>query len=590
MKRKSFLILLIAIVFSSCEDSFLNEIPYNKVTQGNYYSTVEGIKGGVNGLYARLRFLYISESAMNVLENGTDLNIWPNMSGRPPVDPTTGYVRDLWNVCYININQCNEVIYALENNELPGLTNQLRERYLGEAKFIRAHYFDHLVKSFGDVPMTLEPTKGIVTTATRTPANQVWEQIISDLTYATVKCPTKYTDQSSDYGRVTKYAAMHSLSKVLLTAKRTDQASIAKARAYADTVINSGNYSLVSNTFDLWDITKMRNSEVIFPVCYSRDVILNGNGNQSHLYFVSGYSEVHAGVKRVLEYGRGWIRVKPTRYAYELFLNPGIDTHDNSRLADKRGKDWFQTDWNITQPTFSQTLFNPVTKANQVVSLVKGNLGMVTPYWYNSLEAAEYVKKMWPVWVWLPDHMGSIVGTDIQSVSKPNATWPSNTRISYIMMYPYLRKHLDPLRPDANYSQGSRDVFVYRLAETYLLAAEAAFLLNDKVAAANYINVVRKRAERTEPEFVDKLKISSEQVTADYILDERGRELIGEMHRWYDLKRFDKLTERMNGSKVYYQTPAYNFQKYMELRPIPRDQMLNLTNAAEFPQNPGYVN
>ena len=589
MKNISVILLLFAIIFSSCEDSFLKETPYNKVTQGNYYTTVDGIKGGVNGLYARLRYLYISESAMNVLENGTDLHIWPDVKGRPPVDPTTGYVRDLWNVCYININQCNEVIEALTNNPLPGLTDQLRTRYMAEARFLRAHYFDHLVKSFGDVPMTLEPTKGIVTTATRTPASQVWDQVIADLTYASVKLPAKYTDQTQDYGRLTKYAAMQNLSKVLLTAKRTDQSSLAKAKAYADTIINSGNYSLVS-TADLWDITKMRNSEVIFPVCFSRDVILNGNGNQSHLYFVAGYSEVHAGVKRVLEYGRGWIRTKPTRYGYELFLNPGVDDHNASMLADKRAKDWFMTEWKITQPTYSQKMFNPTTKKEETVNKIKGDLAMVAPYWCNDKIDVEYVKKMWPAWVWLPDHMASVVGTDIQSVSKPNATWPSNTKICYIMMYPYLRKHLDPLRPDLNYSQGSRDVFVYRLAETYLLAAEAAYILGDKVAAANYINVIRKRAESKEANFVDKLKISSDQVTADFILDERGRELMGEMHRWYDLIRFGKLTQRMNGDKIYYQATPYKFEEYMELRPIPRDQLINLTNVAEFPQNPGYSN
>jgi starch-binding outer membrane protein, SusD/RagB family len=589
MKIKLFIIIFFAAIFSSCEDTFLSETPYNKVTQGNYYTTVDGIKGGVNGLYARLRYIYFTESTMNILENGTDLNIWPNMSGRPPVDPTTNYVRDFWNTCYININQCNEVIEALEENELPGLTVQLRERYLGEAKFIRAHYFDHLVKQFGDVPMSLKPSRGIVTTATRTPASEVWEQIITDLTYAAAKCPEKYADQSQDYGRVTKYAAMHNLAKVLLTAKRDDMTSVAKAQAYADSIINSGNYSLQS-TWSLWDINNMRNSEVIFPVCYSRDVILNGIGNRSHLFFVSGYSEVHPGVKRVLEYGRGWIRTKPTRYAYELFLTPGVDTHNNHRLADKRGKDWFISDWRITQPTFSQTLFNPVTKQNETVSRVKGDLAMIAPYWYNDVIDAEYVKRAWPIWIWLPDHMKDVVGDDIQSESNPDATWPSNTKISYIMMYPYLRKHLDPLRPDLNYTNGSRDVFVYRLAETYLIAGEAAYLLGNHDAAADYINVVRKRAERTDGNFVGKLRITADDITDDFILDERGRELIGELHRWYDLKRFGKMTERMNGSKIYYQTPAYEFQKYMELRPIPRDQMLNMTNADEFPQNPGYSN
>ena len=78
-------------------------------------------------------------------------------------------------------------------------------------------------------------------------------------------------------------------------------------------------------------------------------------------------------------------------------------------------------------------------------------------------------------------------------------------------------------------------------------------------------------------------------VTIDFILDERARELMGEMHRWYDLKRTDKLMERMNDPEISPMT-AGKFKDYHVLRPIPRDQLTNVSNPEEFTQNPGYGN
>lgn len=594
MKTKKILFaLLISVIGSSCSD-FLEETPYNKVTQGNYYTTAEGIKGGVNGLYARLRNIYNQEFFMNICETETDLTIWPSSSGRQPVNAATSYVRDFWNVCYININQCNEVLFALEHNVIPGLSDALKNRYMGEARFIRAHLYGHLVKQWGDVPMSLTPTVGIVTSATKFTEEEVWEQILKDLDFAKNNLPDSYP-KDTDYGRITRYAVLHELAKDLLTCKRNDKDALKLAQNYAEEVIDSKQYELMSSTWNLWDITYVRdNKEVILPICYSKDNLLNGDGNQSHMYFVSDYTQ-HKGLTRSLEYGRPWIRTKPTRYAYELFQNKGIDDEVSNQMADRRAKDWFMTDWKINiGKDYTETLFDPVTKKNEVVVRKNGELAMIACPWYNTIEAAEYAKKFWPIWVWIPDHMEAFVKANggIQSVSNPDGLWPSNIRFCKILFYPYLRKHLDPTRLDMNYAQGSRDVFVSRLAETYLLAAEAAFLQGDKETAAKHLNVVRARAERTDAKFKGSLKVEADDVTADFILDERGRELIGEMHRWYDLKRFGKLTERMTTlhDKIWYLEPAYKYEKYLEKRPYPRDFLLSISNPRDFPNDPKYGN
>lgn len=572
--NKTLIGLLSLFCLVSCD--FLEETAYNKVTVGNFYTTKEGITNGVNGLYSTLRNMYIQEYLIYMCEGPSDLWIayngseqWRNWT----IDATNNDVRSFWYNSYKSINQCNTVIYSLENDEIEGLDESLRVQYLAEALFIRAHYFYHLVQQFGDIPMSLKPTNSVETAVYKTKADEVWTQIISDLEYAMQNLPESYS--VSEYGRVTKYAAMHHLSRVLLTVKR-DNRDIENALQYAETVINSGQYSLVQSHAELWDINNKHNSEVIFPVLYTQNAELNGNGNTAHMFFCSAYSEEHPAVLRVIEYGRPWSRERSTDFAINLF----------DETMDKRWDDCFISRWNVTEESVTEKIFSPYSKQIEEKVWKKGELAMIDP---REPWTPEQIKEVWPVLVFLPEYMREQIdpATDVQSETNPNAKWPSNTRFTSYKMYAYLVKHLDPLRPEVNWTAGSRDVFVFRLADTYLLAAEAAFLLNNTQKAVEYINVVRHRA--AVPGHETDMEIKSSDVSIDFILDERGRELMGEMHRWYDLKRTGKLMERMNDPNMSSSTTG-KFEEFHVLRPIPRDQLTNVSNPEEFTQNPGYGN
>jgi len=150
-------------------------------------------------------------------------------------------------------------------------------------------------------------------------------------------------------------------------------------------------------------------------------------------------------------------------------------------------------------------------------------------------------------------------------------------------MFVRLKKFDDPTRPTVNEAQSARDAFVIRLAEMYLIAAEAQLKLGNTPGAADLINVVRRRAALSGMQAA--MEIAPAQVTLDFILDERAREFAGEQLRWYDLKRTGKLIERVTAHNP---EAAGYIQAHHVLRPIPQVQIDAVTNKDEFTQNPGY--
>ena len=176
-----------------------------------------------------------------------------------------------------------------------------------------------------------------------------------------------------------------------------------------------------------------------------------------------------------------------------------------------------------------------------------------------------------------------------------------------IRYFPSLVKYLDPNRPSVSEEKGSREWVRMRLGETYLLAAEAAGRKGDFDKAAEYINVIRKRAAWSEGEQKDQqiwlfeggtndtgstydaLKVSPADLQGDFIefiLNERGRELLGETNRWEDLVRCELLYDWVKK----YNPDAIYIKPYHKLRPIPQKHIDRLNPVGELSeeQNEGY--
>ena len=331
----------------------------------------------------------------------------------------------------------------------------------------------------------------------------------------------------------------------------------------------------MSSHEELWNTDNMRNPEVLLPVLFTTNTELNGEGQQLHVMFTASYSDHYPKVlERDLTYGRPWSRIRPTYYLQELY----------DETKDARWEDCYRTFWRVNKEEATDMVFSPYSKKEEEIVWRKGDSVMIIPKhpW-----TKEQVKAVWPVWVWMPDEMREELQDKVQSETNPNGEWPSNTKFQSGTMYTTLIKLQDPLRPSANEMKGVRDIVVFRLGETYLLAAEACHLLGDNKKAAEYMNVIRKRAAIPGKE--KEMEITADQINIDFILDERAREMAGEFCRWYDLKRTGKLYERMNNPDMN-EIVAGKFQKYHVLRPIPRDQLARISNPEDFPQNEGYGN
>lgn len=535
-------ILVFLLLNWSCE-SILVENPVSLATADAYYATPKGIEDGLKAAYSNLRGL-ATEDFMFVTEIGTDVftNGFGGVTNAPEINDYSsnllginGKITAVWNNLYIGVNQANTIIIRV--NDVTGMSETQKARVAGEARFLRALYYFHLVQQFGDIHFSLEETIGIETTANKTPVATIYQKgIVPDLQFAIDNLPST----TGDYGRVTKPAAEALMARVQLTI-----GNWAEAKRQAVNVINQYNFQLVKPYGALWDIDKQKNSEVIWAVQFTNNPVTNGNGNRTHQLFVFAYQS-NPTLDRNVRDGVSHNRLMTTNYSLNLFDPSKDDRFDGS----------FQTVWFATKP--GKINGHNVAVGDTAIRIalhpVPNIVQNAAPYWYI-------------------DYNNNWVGkaSDLEIGGRLRRQWPT------------LRKYLDPSRPDAQTLFGTRDLVMIRLAEMYLIAAEAAMNQGNNSDASDYINVLRTRSAKSGKEA--EMRVTAGDINLDFILDERARELMGEMHRWYDLKRTGTLLERV---KKYNMDGAPNIKDIHLVRPIPQTQIDRVTNPGEFTQNPGY--
>lgn len=544
--HKILLITLIFILVAGCSEEYLEEKPPHLFSSELLLQNYDGFEAALNGLYNICRHArWQSEKIENAL-NGTD-NMTSNYTRGdiyynwgPTNSPDDKNLRETFAWLYEIVYSANNIITFSETSDISwsggsATPEENKLRIVAEARAMRAWAYRRLAYSWSDVPLTTSLITGIITDWERAPVAEVWAQVIRDFKFAQQYVPT----EGSLQGRITKGAVQTLLAETYLTVGKPDSALY-----WADQVINNPAYELVTARYgvfkddpegspygDMYKHTPDQgnqnredgNTEALWV--FNFDLYnIDGQGHEMSRAITGNYNQIIIGRKRPLSYkfhrgGRGKSYFGCTKW--------WVDSYEPQ---DDRAQNYILRKFFI----LGEDAINNEKPDDPPVDMAFGDT----------------------IWCdWSQDISPSYWG-------KPN--------------WPYSRKGegTDPDDMAADFAWS--DQIYLRLADTYLLKAEAQFKLGQSGAAATTINIIRNRANAT--------PITGADVTIDYILDERSRELYPEEERRYTLLRTHKWLERV---------AKYN--KYGGELIAPRDTLFPIPQSVidanldrVMPQNPGW--
>ena len=537
---------------AGCVD--LTETPITGITSA-YYATPSGFEAAASAMYQPTRSFWALERGATMTVFGTD-EFQKGADGgykffndyTSSLNGDVDFIQQTWRDFYQGINTANTVIDVAKTANVPAATSALR---VGEAKFLRALYYFTLVRTYGDIPLTTTPTAGVLTATTREASSKVYDLIVKDLLDAQAVLP----DKAAQYGRADKPAAQHLLAEVYLT--RNAPGDMALSEAQSQAVVSNPRFKLLSTEKANWDFGNEVNSEVVWAIQYVADPIANGAagtasqsntgyGNKLHLYWGFPY-DLDPGMQRDIANDRPFKRWRPTAWLLGLWNTAGTN---NTTTPDQRYQDIFKVVWYANNPNNTGYKLGDGTVINPKYSI--GDTAIFFPSRDLTLADRKAVKYK----MYAPSDYGDAI-------------------------FPVMNKYLDPSRTATNQEDGQRDHPLMRFANTILMLAEAQFNQGKLAQAAANINIIRTRAAK--PGRAAEMQITPADLSIDFILDERARELAGETTRWFDLTRTNKLVERV---QKYNPGGAPNVKACHQLRPIPTNEILLSTGGIK--QNPCY--
>lgn len=543
MKKYSIFISLIAVctaAFVSCKRSFLDEKPYSSYTPLTVTDSL-GFEASAIGLYNfETGILTYSgrQGWPSVWQIGTDVANataqqegievpYYNYATLTPTDAAAGYI---WGKYYALINNANIIIASAENPSTTKIGATGKKQVEAEAKFFRAYAYNNLVTLFGRVPLVTEPVTSFKTDFVRASIDDVNNLIISDLTYASTNLSDlsavgiKTNTQGKPTSRANKYMAMQLLAEAYL---RMGKNALAEAQAQA--IINSTKFSLVKARYGV---------RAGGAGDYYSDMFVYGNERRSQ-----GSSEAIWVIEQenpTAVVGGNVDNAQQRRvWTAAYYAIPGMlpcDSLGGRGIARLRLSNWVL--YGLYPTGDMRNSENNIKRHyyyNDPATAYKSIYGKPVPF-----SGADTAFRICP------------------STTKWGAFDPNDT-FGYAMI---------------------KDFIMMRLGETYLLLAEAQFKQGNTAGAAAAINALRTRANAPQ--------VTAGQMTLDFILDERARELIGEENRRQTLMRTGTLVDRatrLNSNDAVHPTVGLTAKNL--LLPIPLGE-IQLNKDAVLEQNPGY--
>ncbi len=324
-KLKLYIPVVILLSMAACKKSFLDTQDVTTASEENFYKTPNDAWKALVGVYDGLQRSWadgisfpvgseiMSDNAFGGTGNSDGLGyqmLDEFDKQRSPSDQSL--MGESWINYYKAIYRANLFLSRIDQVVWTE-GDDLRNVYEAETRFIRAYCYFDLVRLWGNIPMVTKPTVENVPQAN---PDSVYKLIADDLTFAAANLPaTGYGSQdSSTYGRVTKWAAEALIGRVFLYytgyyGKSDLVGTVSKAQAltYLEDVISKGGYGLVSNFANLWPAASVNtyagedNRETVFGIKYTYTSNYDGNVDGNHwmvMYGIRGNS--------FAPYGQGW--------------------------------------------------------------------------------------------------------------------------------------------------------------------------------------------------------------------------------------------------------------------------------------------
>lgn len=563
-RTQLFLLSLLCLFLTSCnEKEFLREIPLDFTSPENVYVTYENFESAVMDLYNTVRWHFyerrgndhmfpsISWGATEMTYSHVNLSAQaPNWQGLLLPTSTDVVYEGAWQPAYKLIYDAN-VIIGRADSDLSEMTPTQKTMIVAEASFFRAWAYRLLGHLYGGVPIVLEETDAPRRDYGRATRQEVYEQCIADFEYAARNLPAP---GALDDERISLLTAYHYLAEIYVALGQWQEAIEATSL-----VIDHPEAGLMTERFGsrasedgdvYWDLFRQGNQnrssgnkESLWVLQYENKVPGGGDEGgfnlermivprlwRTSIHNADGSTASITPYPNTYYYGRGSGQQKPSHYFFEtIWHKSGYD------------EDIRNSPYNIIRDFLVQ---NPdsdydgkwVIKDNLPIKLTAFN---------------DTIRDFYPV---------------VAKASTPG-------------MHPAELWHEDQTVPGSLISDANitfRDQYVLRLAETYLLRAEAYLGNNETAKATEDLNAVRRRSQAPE--------INAAEVNIDFILDERIRELHFEELYLLTTARLGKTVER---AKKHNPWIGDSYQPFHNLWPIPYNEIeKNVEGVLE--QNPGY--
>jgi len=523
------------LALSACKKEFLDEDVYSAYAPETLADSL-GFEASIVGLHNHLStfFSYSDPQGWpSVWHSGTDI-AWVPPTQKQGIEvpyydytqliTTDGGASFSWGWAYRMINNANIIINNVDNLPAGGMSQKNKDEISAEAKFFRAYAYNILATLFGKVPLVTEPLTAPKTDFTRSSLDSVNAVIASDLLFAADKLPDIDNVKSNSKGKMYSRANKAMASQLLAEAYlRMGKPDLAEAQA--NLVINSGKFSLVTARYG---------KNLSLPGDPFSDMFVYGNqrkvqGNKEAIWVMEqeNPATVPGGITNSPQQRRNW----GAAY-YQIAGMTICDSLGGRGIGRLRLTNWVIYD-----------LYEPADMRNS-----ENNLRH--KFYYNTPGNANFGKEV------------PYTGADTVFKICPHTTkwfqYDPNDVFGFAMI---------------------KDFILMRLGETYLLKAEAQFKQGKTAEAATTLTTLRARANAS--------AVTASQVTMDFILDERVRELLAEENRRMTLMRTGTLVARTTKYNTQLHNPVLGISAKNLLLPIPQSE-INLNKDAVLEQNPGY--